>query len=141
MTQYVLKRVFSKGLIAFEVPEDWGAREAIKLELTKCHEKNNDYVLVSLQPPKRPRTTGKDSQNHHLNGHILQICNETKHSYNVIKYCIKMLAVEQMGYPYEELDGHIWPQGETECSTEDCAKLIEACHIWAAEHNVRLRED
>ena len=102
--------------------------------------KNNDYVLLTMQPPKRPRTTGKDSQNHHLNGHIMQICQETGNDYETVKYCVKMIAVEQMGYPYKEWQGVITPQGESECSTEDCAKLIEASHVLAAFLGIILQE-
>lgn len=140
MVQYVLKRTFYAGHIAFDLPQDAGAREAIRRELERCRDKNNDYVLLTMQPPKRPRTTGKDSQNHHLNGHIMQICNETGNTYDAIKYCVKMLAVEEMGYPYELIDGHIWPKAERESSTDECAKLIEAAHVWAAHHGIILQE-
>ena len=140
MVQYVLKRAFFAGHIAFDLPQDAGAREAIRRELEKCRDKHNDYVLVTMQPPRKPRTTGAYSQNHHLNGHIMQICNETKNSYDAIKYCVKMLAVEEMGYPYELVDGHICPQSEKDCSTEECAKLIEAAHVWAAHHGIILQE-
>lgn len=140
MVQYVLKRVDIAGRIAFEPPADSGAQEAIKRELRKCRDKHHDYVLLTLQPPKRPRTTGAFSQNHHLNGHIMQICNETSNSYDAIKYCVKMLAVEEMGYPYEIIDGHIWPKAEHESSTDECAKLIEAAHVWAAQHGIILQE-
>lgn len=140
MVKLVLHRTFYKGHIAFELPADSGGREAIKRELTKCRDKNNDYVLVTLEPPKRPRTTGANSQNHHLNGHIMQICNETGNSYDAIKYCVKMLAVEEMGYPYEMVGSHIFPQSEADCSTDECAKLIEAAHVWAAHHGIILQE-
>ena len=140
MVQYVLKRAFFAGHIAFDLPQDAGAREAIRRELTRCRDKNNDYVLLTMQPPKRPRTTGKDSQNHHLNGHIMQICQETGNTYDAIKYCVKMLAVEEMGYPYELIDGHIWPKSERESSTDECALLIEAAHVWAAHHGIILQE-
>lgn len=140
MVQYVLKRVTIAGRIAFLPPADAGANANIKHELKKCRDKYNDYVLVTMQPPKHPRTTGKDSQNHHLNGHIMQICNETKNSFEAIKYCIKMLAVEEMGYPYEIIDGHIWPQSESDASTDECALLIEAAHVWAAHNGIILQE-
>ena len=140
MVQYVLKRAFFAGHIAFDLPQDAGAREAIRRELERCRDKNNDYVLVTLQPPKKPRTTGKGSQNHHLNGHIMQICNETDNSYDVIKYCVKMIAVEQMGYPHKTIAGHIVPQPESESSTDECALLIEAAHILAAQLSIILQE-
>lgn len=140
MVQYVLHRAFYAGHIAFDLPADAAAREAIKRELTKCRDKNNDYVLLTMQPPKRPRTTGKDSQNHHLNGHIMQICNETGNDYDTIKYCIKMAAVENMGYPYKTIAGHIMPQPESQSSTDECALLIESAHVLAAQLGIILRE-
>ena len=140
MVQYVLKRTFYAGHIAFDLPQDAGAREAIRRELERCRDKNNDYVLVTLQPPKRPRTTGKGSQNHHLNGHIMQICNAIGQDYETIKYCVKMIAVEQMGYPYKTIAGHIVPQPESESSTDECAKLIEAAHVLAADLGIILQE-
>lgn len=140
MVKLVLHRAFYKGHIAFELPADDGGREAIKRELTKCRDKNNDYVLVTLEPPKKPRTTGAHSQNHHLNGHLMQICNETGNDYDAIKYCVKMIAVEQMGYPYVTVAGHILPKPERETSTDECAKLIEAAHILAAQMGMVLQE-
>lgn len=138
--QYVLKRVEIAGRIAFEPPADLGASEIIKRELRKCRDKHNDFVLVTLQPPKRPRTTGEDSQNHHLNGHIMQICNETGNDYESVKNAVKMIAVENMGYPYNTIGGHIIPQRERDCSTDECAKLIEAAHLLAADLGITLQE-
>ena len=140
MVQYVLKRVNIAGRIAFEPPADLGATENIKRELRKCRDKHNDYVLVTIQPPRKPRTTGEHSQNHHLNGHIMQICNETGNDYDAVKNCVKMLAVEQMGYPYKTVAGHILPQPESQSSTQECAKLIEAAHVLAADLGIILQE-
>lgn len=140
MVQYVLKRVNIAGRIAFEPPADRGANENIKRELRKCRDKHNDYVLLTLESPKRPRTTGAYSQNHHLNGHIMQICNETGNSYEAVKNAVKMIAVEQMEYPYTDFHGVITPKPERECSTEECAKLIEASHILAADLGLILQE-
>ena len=140
MVQYVLKRVTIAGRIAFEPPADKAADANIKHELRKCRDKYGDYVLVTMQPPKRPRTTGENSQNHHLNGHIMQICNETQNSYNAVKDEIKRIATEEMGYPYEEINGHIHPIGESESSTDECALLIEAAHVLAADLGIILQE-
>ena len=140
MVQYVLKRVTIAGRIAFEPPADKAADANIKHELRKCRDKYGDYVLVTMQPPKRPRTTGEDSQNHHLSGHIMAICNETGNDYDSVKDAVKMIAVENMGYPYKTIGGRIVPQRERECSVEDCAKLIEAAHILAADLGIILQE-
>jgi hypothetical protein len=140
MTQYVLKLADVAGRVAFVPPVDAGARANIKRELSRCRDKHNGYVLVTVQPPKRPRTTGEGSQNHHLNGHILQICNETGNDYDTVKDAVKQLAVEQMGYPYKTIGGRIVPQRERECSTDECAKLIEAAHVLAADLGIILQE-
>ena len=140
MFQYVLKLADVAGRVAFVPPTDPGARENIKRELGKCRDKNNGYVLVTLQPPKRPRTTGADSQNHHLSGHIMAICNETGNDYDSVKDAVKMIAVENMGYPYKTIAGRIVPQRERECSTTECALLIEAAHVLAADLGIILQE-
>ena len=140
MVQYVLKRVNIAGRIAFEPPADLGATENIKRELRKCRDKHNDYVLVTLQPPKKPRTTGKESQNHHLNGHIMQICAETGNDYDAVKDAVKMLAASTMGYPYKTIGGQIVPQRERDASVDECALLIEAAHVLAADLGIILQE-
>lgn len=136
-----LKRVFNKGHICFELPREPELLEATRGLLAICHDKKSDFVNVTLDVPHKPRSTGKGSQNHHLNGHIMQICQRTGHGYEAIKYCVKMTAVEQLGYPYTELNGHILPKGESDCDTAECAKLIEAAHYLAASLGIVLREE
>lgn len=140
MVQCVVKRVNNKGYITFKPPSNAASAEAIRRELRKCRDKFNDYVLVTFQPPKRPRTTGVESQNHHLNGHIMQICNETGNDYESVKAAVKMIAVENMGYPYKTIAGQIIPQRERDSSTDECAKLIEAAHLLAADLGIILQE-
>ena len=135
-----LKRINEKGHIKFIAPTEIELQEALRRILTTCRDKYDDYVQVTFQPPYKPRTTGKNSQNHHLNGHIVQICNVTGNDYEVIKYCIKMLAVEQFGYPFETINGYVVPKSEKNCNTEECAKLIEAAHMFAAKAEIILRE-
>jgi hypothetical protein len=140
MFQYVLKLADVAGRVAFVPPTDPGARENIKRELGKCRDKNNGYVLVTLQPPKRPRTTGKASQCNHFHGHLSQISRETDNDFEVVKYCAKMIAVEKFGYPSKKVDGHVIPQPEHLASTEEESWLIEAAHILAADLGIILQE-
>lgn len=141
MVSVVLRRVYSKGHICFELPSEPDTISSLRATLTACREKNNDYVLVTLQRPKRPRTTGDKSQNHHLNGHIIQICNATGNDYEAVKHAVKMIAVEQFGYPFQTIAGHILPKGERHADTVECAKLIEASHYLAAELELILKEE
>lgn len=107
-------------------------------ELAELLEKG--AVSITIDRPHRPRTTGAGSQNHHLNGHIIQICNETGNDYDTVKSEIKKIAVEVMSYPYENMAGHILPKRERDCDTRECAKLIEAAHWLAGDLGIELRE-
>lgn len=137
----VMKRVNMKGHICFEAPSEEDLQAALRHVLTICRDRHNDFVRVTIKPPYKPRTTGPNSQNHHLNGHIVQICNAMSSNYEVIKYCVKMIAVENLEYPFETIAGHIVPKPESECDTEECAKLIEASHMLAGQLGIILRED
>jgi len=136
-----LKRIDMRNHICFEAPQEPELREALRSVLTSCRDKYNNYVSVTFKPPYKPRTTGEGSQSHHLNGHIAQICQVTGNDHETIKYCIKMIAVEQMDYPFETIAGHIVPKRERDCNTEECAKLIEASHVLAAQLGLILREE
>ena len=133
-----LKRVDEKGKIAFLPPRETELQEAIRKVLRTCKEKNNDFVAVTFARPYKPRTTGPDSQNHMLNGNIMQICNETGNDYDTVKYCVKMIAVEQLSYPFTTIAGHIVPKRERDCNTEECSKLIEASFMLAADMGIIL---
>lgn len=136
-----LKRLNEKGHIKFIAPSEPELQEALRSVLKLCRDKYNDYVSVTFKPPYKPRTTGKGSQNHHLNGHIMQICTVTGNDYETIKYCIKMTAAEQFGYPVSEIAGHIIPKRESDCDTQECAMLIEASHYLAAQLGIVLKEE
>lgn len=134
----VLKR--SDGL-SF-VPPAPGTDERFLLlnMLNLCRAKYNDYVRVTFQPPYQKRSTGDLSQNHKLNGMIMQICKETGSSYDAVKNKIKMIAVETMGYPYEDFRGVITPKGERDCNTKECAMLIEAAYMLGADLEIVFKE-
>ena len=52
-----MKRIFQKGLLCFEIPQEIEIQEALKKVLTSCRDKYNDFVQVTIKPPYRPRTT------------------------------------------------------------------------------------
>jgi hypothetical protein len=118
--------------------------------IDKCIEKHAGYGRVEIATPRRIRTTGKFSQNHHLNGHITQICNETGNDFEQIKLYIKRKAMG-MGFPpkvdldgniiYSLVDGEALPQSEADSTVEECAILIEAAHIVAGEAGIILIEE
>jgi hypothetical protein len=112
--------------------------------------KKTPYVTLTIETPKKSRTTGDGSQSHHLNGHIRQICEETGNDFEVVKLEVKYRAIVFLGYPIEQKpDGtqamDLWgrPRGisEADSSTEECAKLIEMVHVLASELGIILKEE
>lgn len=130
--EMVLKAAFDGDKVTFFYPENEGLKGRLRGVLAQCARKNGGYALVSVQPPR-------GSQNHHLHGHIAQIAEETGNSPEAVKVAVKFDAVG-MGYPYKTIGGKIVPQSESECSTEECAILIEAAHVLAADLGIILRE-
>ena len=98
-----------------------------------------DSLVFKIAPPRKLRTTGERSQNHHLNGHIQQICIETGNDFAAVKAVIKQMAVS-MGYPFRTFRGMVIPYSEAESSVQECAILIEAVHRLAAEEGILLKE-
>lgn len=107
-------------------------------------------MLVTVESPFRPRTTGAGSQNRMLNGIIQQICMETGQDFHSTKEYIKSKAVE-MGYPMLErkcahglepvLDWYGNPRGisEADSSVEQCSLLIESAIQLATELGIVLK--
>ena len=129
-------------------PPDDSSRALLQELLKYCFEKHNGYVSVQLSPPRRPRTTGKGSQSHHINGHIQQLSIETGFNFSDMKKYMKELAVSR-GYPMELNDNgdpmmDPWdnPVGksESDISVEEAKLLIDTIHQFAAENGIRLVE-
>lgn len=88
-----------------------------------------------------PRTTGWKSQNHHINGHIQQICQETGNSFTAVKECMKMLAIDR-GYPIEKLPNDMpFPKSEADINTTEAGYLIDTIHQFADEWGINLTEE
>jgi len=98
-----------------------------------------DVLEIKISTPRKLRTTGEYSQNHHLNGHIQTICEETGNDFDTIKAIVKQMAVS-MGYPFRTYKNMIIPYSEAESSTTEYAILIEAVHRLAAEEGIQLVE-
>lgn len=113
-------------------------------------EKTADRYDVLIKPPKRHRSTGPGSQGHHLNGHIMQIAQETGNDFADIKLYLKRRAF-RMGLPYltkpdgsvvySLVDGEPMPISETEMTPQECGWVIDEAHILAAELGIALREE
>jgi len=98
-----------------------------------------DVLSFRVSAPRRKRTTGERSQNHHLNGHVQTICVETGNDFEAVKQVVKLRAVA-MGYPFQTFHGVTVPKSEADASTVECGILIEAVHQLAAEEGIALKE-
>jgi len=98
------------------------------------------WAAVTITKPFRPRSTGPLSQNHHLNGHIQEICMETGNDFDAVKTWVKQQAIAR-GYPFETSRGVAVPKSEAYASVEECAILIDVVHQLAAELGIMLTEN
>jgi len=140
------KVLLKNDKLSLIIPESY--QEYKKQLLEYCVEKRGGFISLSLSPPKRPRSTGKGSQSHHLNGHVQQIATLTGQPFDDIKKYIKEHAIDR-GFPIlEDENGtmilDMWgnKQGisEADCTIEECKYLIEESHQLAAELDIKLEE-
>ena len=134
-----------------------GRKQEYNAVLAEFLAKYQGHCSIRITKIKKPRTTGKNSQSHHLNGHIQQICIETGNDFADVKKVIKQKAIKR-GYPIlliktgvdklgkdimkPKLD--LWgnEQGisETEADTVECGHLIDESHQIASEFGIVLNE-
>ena len=83
---------------------------------------------VEMKEMRAGRSTGWQSQNHHINGHIQQLCEETGNSFSTVKEYMKEQAID-MGYPTETLpDGsnvYGWGSANWVFMSESDGRLVE----------------
>lgn len=136
MVEGILRRVKTgqKDTISFKIPSELIGK--FKHEFRQLPE----YCIVKIARPRQRRTTGDLSQNHHINGHVSQIAEETGNDFDDVKQEAKLRAIKR-GYPFDTLpNGWIIPKSETEIDTIQAGFLIEELHQIAAELGIYLRE-
>ena len=136
----------SPRVVSLEIPD---IREAEYRVLVKKAQPADRFDLV-LSTPRRKRSTGPHSQNAHLNGHVVQIAQETGQDFEAVKLYVKRQAIAR-GLPlktrpdgaivYSIVDSQPVPISETDMDTTQCGWCIEELHILAAELGIALRED
>ena len=94
---------------------------------------------------KKKRSTGPWSQNHHFNGHCAQIAQSTGNDFDDVKIGIKVRAIKR-GFPTPRVRkaggraNEVF-KSEADCTTVECAMLIEEAHQVADELGIILREE
>ena len=121
------------------------AKAQLNALLGKAEAKHNGYINVSIELPKRPRTTGQRSQANAANGYIQQIARETGNDFGVVKSEVKYRALKR-GYPILmkdgkpalDLYGREMGISEADSSVEECGLLIEEAIQLASELDIKL---
>lgn len=128
--------------VAIVAPRQKAEIDAI---LQRSREKHGGYITVTIETPRRPRTTGELSQNRALNGYIQQICKETGNDFGVVKSEVKYRALKRgypiltrNGKPVLDIYGREMGISEADSSVEECGYLIEEVIQLASELGIRL---
>lgn len=74
---------------------DYGVRAMLKGLVEWCEQRYGGYIKLEMSPPYKPRSTGKESQNAHIWGHIQQIAQETGNDVQDIEDYIKQKATRR----------------------------------------------
>jgi hypothetical protein len=130
--------IFDRDFFKIEMPEPYSL---VFNRIKEFADKNRfGKIHIVIEPERKKRTTGKKSQNKHLNGHIQTICEYTGEDFRIIKDYVKELALKR-GYPQkQDIFGNFHPISETECDTVECGMLIEAVHEMADFMDIPLVE-
>lgn len=131
-------RTGSQSQICFELPVKY--RDLVWHMITQANNRKIEYFRLRIATPRKARSTGEKSQNHHLNGHCQQIAVETGNNFDTVKLAVKELAIS-MGLPFEEFRGKKYAMSEADMSVEECILAIEASHMLAADLGIILIEE
>lgn len=125
------------------------ARASMIALLKYAHEKRGGFISATYDLPRRPRSTGKNSQNSHVWGHASQIAAETGNDVDDVMKEAKHQAISR-GYPAAmDPDGNpiriygtdqIKGESTADISVEECKILIDVLHQIAGEFSIKLEE-
>jgi hypothetical protein len=131
-------RTGKSTLLSFEVDAEYQLPLG---DLFKKGKELGDFYELTIKLPGKKRSTGPQSMNHHLGGHITQLAVLFETNYNTMKTYIKIRAAAEMGYPCVDIGEIPIPKSEADSTPEECAMLIEMCHIVASERGISLKEE
>ena len=143
----VLKRVFQKGYICFELPTDSALIANLRDVLKLCKDRHNNFVRVIFKPPYKKRTL---KQNSLVHAYFQQIANYIGDDVESVKAYCKQKAVAR-GYPVKtdsagnpiisKLTGNMIPISSADCNTEELSYLIEEALQLGAELGIILKTE
>lgn len=131
-----------EGMLCFSKPS---AEFMFRVQqvLDKCKDKNNGYVAVTLDKPRKPRTTGEGSQNNLFWELCTKIANEVGDDSDGMRDTengIKMRALSR-GYPFRvnKLTGEKVPESMTKVDTVQMSYLIDTAYQICSELNINVQ--
>ena len=131
----IIIKASEKGL---KIPDDY--KQTFNDMIKYCNEKRGGYMRLILSPPFKHRSTGENSQNHHINGHVTQISNYTGEDFDYIKNYAKRKAIKR-GYPVKVTKlGETVTVSETEIDSTQAGYLIDTLHEIADFLDIKLKE-
>jgi hypothetical protein len=126
------------GFITFKIPEGFQGALDMLADSVKTGQ-----LTVKITKPRKPRSTGENSQNNHAWGHAMQLARHTGHSLHEIEFIAKVRAITK-GYPVKPtLSPYGVPMVESQenIDTAECAILIDEYHMMAKEIDLELKEE
>jgi hypothetical protein len=135
MIQLISRAVWTPGSLTLDVPTSLD--ETVRVFSDKLR---GGPAVIQLKKWYQSRTTGWKSQNHHINGHIAQLSQETAVDFDTLKLYLKNKAITR-GYPYDILDDCVYPWSETRIDSLQASFLIDEIHQFAAERGIQLIEE
>ena len=131
-------RTGKPGAVTFRVPADY--RQPLIVLLKKCAAKSSGYVTLTLDAPKRPRTTGERSQNSALWGWCSDIAEQLDYTPDQVKAAMCRMAVSE-GYPTTlSIDGVEEPMPTRYASIEQMSVILSVIVRFADENSLYLTE-
>ena len=134
----------SRDAVTFRVPADY--RTSLIAVLNKCAANSSGYVTLTLDAPKRPRTTGERSQNSALWGWCSDIADQLStmpdqdYTPEQVKAAMCRMAVSE-GYPTAlSIDGVEEPMPTRHASVEQMSVVLSVIVRFADEHSLYLTE-
>ena len=114
-----------------------------------AYQSRGGYISATYDLPRRPRTSGRNSQNNHIWGHATQLAEETGNDVDDVMREAKHRAVSR-GYPVVKDSqgepvrifgtGQFKGESSADISVEECSILIEELHRIADEFTIILDE-
>jgi hypothetical protein len=142
----IIRKPTAPFAIGFRYPPEFEA--AVILLLEQARRRKISQLAVTLGLPRRPRSTGERSQNHHFRGHCRDIAAQVVdietgvplYTEDEIAQAMKRMAVSN-GYPTRlGVDGIEIPESEAVASVEQANVLINTTHQFADEQSFWLHE-